>query len=59
MNNLGMQWGVVLGAAIALAVITSLFPRAGGWLLLIVVLTMVLVAGQRGLWQSHGTSGIW
>ncbi len=56
--TLGAQWATVVGAAIGLGIVTSLFPRAGGWLLLIVVLTMVLVAGNRGLWQ-HGASGTW
>jgi hypothetical protein len=55
MKNDGKQWAIVVGAAIGLAMVTSLFPRAGGWLLLIVVLTMVLVAGRRGLWDAPGS----
>lgn len=50
--SLGAQWATVVGAAIGIGILTSIFPRAGGWLLLIVVLTMVLVAGNRGLWKA-------
>lgn len=51
----GAEWATVAGAAIFVGIFLSLFPRAGGWLLLVVVLTMVLVAGERGLWDAPGT----
>ena len=51
------QLGIVAGAAVVIGIMLALFPRAGAWLLIVTVLTMVLVAGRRGLWTAHGASG--
>jgi hypothetical protein len=57
--NAAKQLGIVAGAAVAIGVLLSLYPRLGAWLLIIVVLSMVLVAGKRGLFSAHGASGTW